>query len=93
MKSYACEVVIVGAGLAGLYAARRLVAAGVDVRVVEARDRVGGRTWTEHLDDGACLIVATHDQRFVRDVCSRVVEMGSGWIVRDELVAQDAVPA
>jgi energy-coupling factor transport system ATP-binding protein len=47
----------------------------------------------EHLDDGACLIVATHDQRFVRDVCSRVVEMGSGWIVRDELVAQEAVPA
>jgi monoamine oxidase len=38
------QVVVVGAGIAGLTAARRLVAAGVDTRVVEARDRVGGRT-------------------------------------------------
>jgi monoamine oxidase len=38
------EVVVVGAGLAGLSAARRLGRSGVDVVVVEARDRVGGRT-------------------------------------------------
>lgn len=38
------RVVVVGAGLAGLSAARRLVASGVDTVVVEARDRVGGRT-------------------------------------------------
>ncbi|MDN5699048.1 MAG: FAD-dependent oxidoreductase [Kocuria sp.] len=41
------HVVVVGAGFAGLVAARELQMAGVDVEIVEARDRIGGRAWTE----------------------------------------------
>lgn len=41
------HVVVIGAGFAGLMAARELQAAGVSVEIVEARDRLGGRAWTE----------------------------------------------
>ena len=44
------DVVIVGAGLAGLACARTLVAAGVDVAVLEASDGVGGRVRTDVTD-------------------------------------------
>src|SRR5215208_6704534 len=46
------DFVVVGAGLAGLSAARELRAAGRDVVVLEARDRVGGRTLNEPIGDG-----------------------------------------
>lgn len=42
------RVIVIGAGLAGLSAARDLQAAGAEVVVVEARDRIGGRIWTSH---------------------------------------------
>lgn len=41
------DYVVVGAGMAGLAAARRLADAGLPVTVVEARSRIGGRTWTD----------------------------------------------
>jgi glycine/D-amino acid oxidase-like deaminating enzyme len=45
-----CEVLVIGAGLAGLQCARELQAAGRDVQVWEAADEVGGRIRTEQVD-------------------------------------------
>ncbi|BDZ52141.1 hypothetical protein GCM10025867_43820 [Frondihabitans sucicola] len=44
------DVVIIGAGATGLTAASDLVKAGLSVVVLEARDRVGGRLWTNSID-------------------------------------------
>jgi len=46
------DVIVVGAGLAGLAAARDLAGGGADVVVLEARDRVGGRVEQASVDDG-----------------------------------------
>jgi len=48
----AADVLVVGAGLAGLAAARDLTAAGRSVLVLEARDRVGGRIVSQDIGDG-----------------------------------------
>src|SRR5262249_22885193 len=45
------SVLVVGAGVAGLAAARELKARGYRVTVLEGRDRIGGRVWTTQLGD------------------------------------------
>ncbi|MFO0585932.1 MAG: NAD(P)/FAD-dependent oxidoreductase [Polyangiaceae bacterium] len=60
------KVLVIGAGIAGLAAARTLAGRGYDVTVVEARDRIGGRLWTDAslgapLDLGASWIHGVTD--------------------------------
>lgn len=50
-----CDVAVIGAGLAGLRAAERLAAAGLNCHVLEARDRIGGRLLSQRLDCGATI--------------------------------------
>jgi monoamine oxidase len=89
-------VVVAGAGLAGLAAARDLEADGASVVVVEARDRVGGRVCTirdgldarQHAEAGADLIEA--EQKHVCDLAAslglktaRILRQGWGFYGAD----------
>jgi monoamine oxidase len=69
-------VAVVGAGLAGLHAAWRLHRAGREVVVLEARDRVGGRTWSHRFGDGTVVerggeFIAPGD-RVLRGLCAEL---------------------
>ena len=89
-------VLVAGAGLAGLVAARDLVAMGATVTVIEARERVGGRVWTQrdgfvdgqHAEAGGDLIDEDHrairslgDELGLRQV--RILSAGFGYARAD----------
>jgi monoamine oxidase len=82
------DVAVVGAGAAGLVAARELAAAGLTVRVLEARHRVGGRAWTDRETfgvpiDRGCAWLHSADQNPWTDYARRqgftVSERPSHW--------------
>jgi monoamine oxidase len=66
------DVAIVGAGLAGLTAARQLSRAGLEVCVVEARDRVGGRTLNHTVQRG---VIAEVGGQYVGPTQDRVLAL------------------
>lgn len=51
MKIPSTEVIIVGAGFSGIAAAKKLHEAGISFKILEARDRIGGRVFTRYLKD------------------------------------------
>lgn len=62
-----CDAIVIGAGLAGLSCARRLTAGGLDVRVLEASDGVGGRVRTDdcngfQLDRGFQVLLTAYPE-------------------------------
>jgi monoamine oxidase len=59
------RVVVVGAGFAGLMAAWRLTQRGCEVIVLEARDRLGGRVWSQELIPGDRRTVIERGAEFV----------------------------
>ena len=99
------RVVVVGAGLSGLSAARSLADRGVAVTVLEARERVGGRVWSTTLANGATVELGAewimHDDAAVHETAARfgleLAETGASYGRREPwgegsaaLQAQDA---
>lgn len=99
------RIVVVGAGMAGIVAARTLVDAGVEVTVLEARDRIGGRVFTDDslgtpLDLGASWIhgVRGNPITAIADAAGieRLPSDYESWVVRDDagrVVEPDDLPA
>jgi monoamine oxidase len=72
--TYTSDVIVIGAGVSGLAAAKRLQSKGVSVTVVEGRARVGGRCWTQS-------ITGTKNQQIPVDLGASFVHGDKGNVV------------
>jgi len=88
-----CDVVVVGGGLAGLVAARRLSGAGLDVHLLEASDGVGGRVRTDVVDgwrlDRGFQVLNTGYPALAREVDLTALDLRE--LTRGALVHRDGV--
>lgn len=71
LRAGARRVIVIGAGCAGLAAARRLREQGVDCVVLEARERIGGRTHSIRLGDASVDVGAAWLQQFADNALAR----------------------
>jgi phytoene dehydrogenase-like protein len=97
------RVCVIGAGFAGLSAAEELARSGVEVVVLEARHRVGGRVWSDRLptptgdtviERGAEFVLAGYDElrRQVAALDLELVDTGMSYYVRQVVgVADDSL--
>ena len=83
------RVLVIGAGLAGLAAARALARRGVSVTVLEARDRIGGRCYTrDGIDLGAHWIHGTEGNPITN--VARELGLPTLFVGGDELARDDS---
>ena len=71
------DVVVIGAGAAGIGAGRALAKAGISFHIIEAKDRIGGRSFSDstslgHLWDQGCHWFHSADKNILRKLAEEI---------------------